>query len=80
MKLKQLKDWINKLPIELEDHTLIYRVFNEIDTDTDKFNADDIHIAAVGVDNRKNNIYCLAAASALLIRDARKPIQDGKNE
>ena len=65
MTIKELRTWINNLPEEKDDNTLVFRKI----TPVDKLNwgAYDISIVACGIDEGNNEAYFCDEKSAQLI-------------
>jgi len=67
MKIKHLREWLETLPEELDEHDLVFR--KVIPCDTENWLAHDKPIAACGIDESNNEAYFCEEESRKVIED-----------
>jgi hypothetical protein len=55
MKIKHLREWLDTLPLELDEHNLVFRKI--IPHDSENWLAHDKPIASCGIDEGNNEAY-----------------------
>lgn len=65
MDVKELKDWINKIPKTLDNNKVVFRTIKELDNDN--WGALDISITACGIDEGNNEMYLCNEGSAKIL-------------
>lgn len=65
MKIKDLKNWLDKLPNNYDETNIVFRTIRE--NDVDSWKAFDINISACGIDEGNNEMYLCDEKSAKMI-------------
>ncbi len=67
MKIKDLREWLDLLPHELDEYNLVFRKI--IPSDVENVLAHDKPIVACGIDKENNEAYFCNEESAKVIRN-----------
>jgi hypothetical protein len=72
MKVRHLREWINSLPQEKDEHDLVFRKIKPIE-DSENLIAEDHPISASGIDDETNEaFFCSEESYMLMVSDGEE--------